>query len=297
LAQARRKVGVCWRRLQRRNRDLVKLRRLVQRQEEQVQQLQAEVAHLQDRWARFTADNQTNRSRLPATFRLDGGFGTGENVALLIELGYNIYGKAYGGQVTLALRRRLPDQVPWTTVGDNAEMVAWSELTLDFCPYPLDVGLERFYTGQEERYATLLHYGQETVTADLPAWFAFYNRRQTIEAGVKQGKHVFQMHHLKVRSAAGLVIQEEFAVLAANLVHWANHWLHQQCPEAKAPFGLSRAAVKQLVRVAANTTAWVIWQPEGDLLLMFDDLSPFPGVALRIGYTGAFQLPLPWFKK
>lgn len=295
LVQARRKVGVCWRRLQRRNRDLVQLQRLVQSQEEQVQQLQAEVAHLRERLVRFRADNQANRAPLPATFRLDGGFGTGENVALLIELGYDVFGKAYGGQVTRALRR-LPDQRPWTPVGNNAEMVAWAELTLDFCPYPLDIGLERFYTGQQERYATLLHYGQKTVTADLPAWFSFYNRRQTIEAGVKQGKHVFQMHHLKVRSATGLAIQEEFAVLAANLVHWANHWLQQQCPEAQAPFGQSRAAVKQLVRVAANTTAWVIWQPEGDLLLMFDELSPFPGVALRIGYTGAFQLPLPWFK-
>jgi hypothetical protein len=296
LAKARHKVGVCWRRLQRRNRDLTKLRHLVQRQEERVQQLQAEVAHLQERLVRFTADNQANRSPMPATFRLDGGFGTGENVALLIELGYEVYGKAYGGQVTQALRRRLPARLPWTPVGDNAEMVAWSELSLDFCPYPLDIGLEHFYTGSQERYATLLHYGPETTTRDLPAWFAFYNRRQSIEAGVKEGKQVFQMHHLKVRSAAGLAIQEEFAVLAANLVRWASHWLQQQCPQAQAPFNQPRAAVKQLVRVAANTTAWVFWQSEGDLLLMFDELSPFPGLELRIGYAGAFQLPLPWFK-
>jgi hypothetical protein len=54
------------------------------------------------------------------------------------------------------------------------------------------------------------------VTTDLPGWFASYNGRQTIEAGIKEGKNVFQMHHLKVRSPAGLMIWEEFAVFAAN---------------------------------------------------------------------------------
>jgi hypothetical protein len=101
------------------------------------------------------------------------------------------------------------------------------------------------------------HRGDEAVTADLPTWFAFYNGRQTIEAGVKGGKHVFQMHHLKVRSTAGLAIQEEFTVLAANLVRWAGLWLHQQCPGAVAPFDHSPLSVKQMVRVAANTSPLV----------------------------------------
>jgi len=30
----------------------------------------------------------------------------------------------------------------------------------------------------------------------LRAWFDFYNGRQTIEPGVKEGKHVFEMHRL-----------------------------------------------------------------------------------------------------
>jgi len=73
-------------------------------------------------------------------------------------------------------------------VGKNAEMVALENEMVANCPYPLDVALERFHTGDQERYGLLLHYGQEPVTADLEGWFTFYNGRQTIEAGVKEGK-------------------------------------------------------------------------------------------------------------
>jgi hypothetical protein len=296
LAKARQKAGVRWRRLRRRSRDLERIRQLIARQVEKVQELQAALSELEERRTRFVEENRTNRASMRAIFRLDGGFGTGENIALLIEMGYEVYAKAFSCWVTQAVRRRVSEKARWARVGDNAEMVAWKDLGLDFCPYPLDVGLERFYTGKKERYATLLHYGREKVTEDLPVWFAFYNGRQTIEAGVKEGKHVFQMHHLKVRSAAGLAIQEEYAVLAANLVRWAMLWLHQQCPGARAPFNQAKTSVKQMVRVAANTTAWVFWQPEGHLMLKFDELSPFEGVELRIGPGWAFQLTLPLFK-
>jgi len=63
------------------------------------------------------------------------------------------------------------------------------------------------------------------------------------------------MHHLKVRSRAGLVIREEFAVNATNFVRWAAAWLCQTCPEAPAPFNQARPNTKQLIRVAANTSA------------------------------------------
>ena len=174
-------------------------------------------------------------------------------------------------------------------------MIAWKGETITNCPYPLDVGLERFHTGVKERYGVLLHYGEEQVTADLAGWFTFYNGRQTIEAGVKEGKNVFQMHHLKVRSPAGLVIQEEFAGFAANFVRWAAVWLHEICPDAPAPFDRPQASVKQMVRVAANTSAWVIWQPQG-CLLRFTELSAFAGVKLLIQDSAPFQLALPLFK-
>ena len=268
LNKARQKVAICWRRLHRRGKGVGRARQAVACQTEKVHQLQTELAALGARLAHFVEENRTNRAPVHAIFRLDGGFGSGENLAWLIEMGYEVYGKVISDKVTGALRRRLTADTTWTRVGHNAEMVAWPSLKLEFCPYPLDIGLEHFYTGQQGRYATLIHYGPQTATTDLVAWFDFYNGRQTIEAGVKEGKGVFEMHHLKVRSAAGLAIQEEFAVLAANLVRWAAAWLYEQPFQAKAPFDRPQASVKQMVRVAANTTALVFWQPEGNLLLI-----------------------------
>jgi hypothetical protein len=296
LGKARFKVGVRWRRIQRRMRELARAGQAVARQVAKVHSLWIELTVLESRLEQLRAENSRNRAPIRAIFRLDGGFGSGENLAWLIEMGYEVYGKAISDKVTGALKKRVTDQWTWKRVGDNAEMMAWAKLKLDFCPYPLDVALERFQTGRKERYATLVHYGPQPVTRDLGGWFDFYNGRQTIEAGVKEGKHVFEMHHLKVRSAAGLAIQEEFAVLAANLVRWAADWLREQPFQAGKPFDRPRASVKQMVRVVANTSALVFWQSEGSVLLKFDELSPFPGVELRIGQGLAFQPPLPLFR-
>jgi len=69
----------------------------------------------------------------------------------------------------------------------------------------------------------------------------------------------------------------------------------QVCPEAPAPFSQTRPNVKQLVRVAANTSAWVIWEPEG-CLLRFTKLSAFAGAELKVQDINPCQLALPLFK-
>jgi hypothetical protein len=295
LAQARRKLAVRERRLGRRRKEMERAQRWLERCRKKVADLKAELEELEQRLARFIEDNRTNPWPIRAIFRLDGGFASGPNVALLIEMGYEVKSFATNGQVVKAWRRRVTPTTSWTRVGKNAEMVAWGNERIANCPYPLDVALERFHTGDGERYGVLLHYGQDPVTTDLRGWFTFYNGRQTIEAGVKEGKSVFQMHHLKVRSPGGLVIQEEFAAFAANFVRWAAAWLPQACPDAPAPFDRPQASVKQMVRVAANTSAWVIWQPQG-CLLRFTELSAFAGIELVIQKSGAFQLALPLFK-
>ena len=295
LAQARRKLAVRERRIGRRRKELEQARRRLERCRQKVANLEAELERLEQRLAQFIEDNRTNPWPIRAIFRLDGGFASGPNVALLIEMGYEVYSKATNGQVVKAWRRRVTPTTSWTRVGKNAEMVAWEKERIANCPYPLDIAVERFHTGEKERYGLLLHYGQDPVTTDLRGWFTFYNGRQTIEAGVKEGKNVFQMHHLKVRSSGGLVIQEEFAAFAANFVRWAAAWLHDTCPDAPVPFDTARPSVKQMVRVGANTSAWVIWQPQG-CLLRFTELSAFAGVELIIQGSVAFQLPSPLFK-
>jgi len=294
LSRARRKVVVREQRLDRRQQALAKAERGRERSEQKTLALQADLAVLERRLAQFQEDNRTNGSPIRAIFRLDAGFGSGANVALLIEMGYDVYTKASNAQVVRALRRRAAAASEWIAVGKNAAMTTWEGLTVANCPYPLEVGLERFQAGDKEKHAVLLHYGSERAARAPVSWFDFYNGRQTIEAGVKEGKSVLQMHHFKVRSAAGLAIQELLTAFAANFIRWAAERF-QQNDSIPAPLARAQASVKHSVRIVANTPAWVIWQPQG-CLLRFTDHSPFAGMELPVGTTGATQLPLPLFK-
>ena len=219
--KARRRARHWQGRYERQMQELVRTRKLIQRQHLEIVSLQTHVAQLQARRRRFEGENASNIAPVQAVFRLDAGFATWDNVALLIELGYEIYSRPYTQKIKLALLRRISTTSVWTRVGANAEMVTWPEQRLKGGPYPVDIALERFYTGKTLRYGVLLHFGADQVTADLPAWFAYYNARQTVEAGIKEGKNVFQMHHLKVRSAPALWLQEQFAAFAAIFVRWA----------------------------------------------------------------------------
>jgi hypothetical protein len=51
---------------------------------------------LYQRLKRFEQENATNSQPVEADFRLDAGFGTYENVALSIEMGYEVYTKPHG---------------------------------------------------------------------------------------------------------------------------------------------------------------------------------------------------------
>jgi hypothetical protein len=264
-------------------------------------QQQREIEQLTQRLVTFEQENAINAAPIRAVFRLDAGFGTPENVAWLIELGYEVYTKPYGTWLKADLQRCTSASTQWTRVGKNAEMVAWAAQPVSKCPYPLDVALERFYAGETLRYSALIHYGPEAVTTNLPAWFGDYNGRQTIEAGIKEGKNVFQMHHLKVRAEAALYLQEEFAAFAANLVRWAAHWLTTEClvsPEEVDLAGQPRAilpGVKAQVQTLAHTSAYVTWFEQG-CLLRFTEHSLLAGSILYIVRQTAIQLALPLFK-
>jgi hypothetical protein len=81
--------------------------------------------------------------------------------------------------------------------------------------------LSRFYTGKTLKQSALFHFGAHRVTEHLPGWFERYNGRQTIEAGIKESKQVFSLHHLKVRSEPAIYLQEAFVLFAANFIRWA----------------------------------------------------------------------------
>ncbi|MCA9940571.1 MAG: hypothetical protein KC418_18160 [Anaerolineales bacterium] len=191
------------------------------------------------------------------------------------------------------MRAAVTPETTWERVGGNASLTAWANTTVnDYFAYPMDVALANYQTGNSIRRAVLLHYGQKDVTADLDGWFHMYNGRQTIEAGIKEGKNVFQMHHLKVRSPPALLLQEHMACFAANFVRFATHWLASEAQPATIP----TQSVKQMVQVGAHTSAWVCRQ--GDVwLLRFTEQSCYAGHSLRIGRrcvsNGLLRLPAP----
>jgi hypothetical protein len=242
--------------------------------------------------AKLETDNRANPNPPPAVeARMDAGFATGDNLTWLLEMGYCPNTKAPNGQTATALRARLPPQPRWVKVGDNAEMIGWGEYMMHGCPYPLTAALERFKVGREYKYAVLIQYRDDGLCPTLPLWFQHYNQRQTIEAGNKEMKGTFFVQHLMSRSLAGIRLQVLFTGLAANVVRWCVPWLQQCAAETTPKLSRTLNSPKHLVRVAANSAAWVQHTRCGTAL-QFAPESSLSGVTLFLKGVPAFQLAL-----
>jgi hypothetical protein len=281
LALARKRLKATEHRCQSRERTLQSAERRLVKTQAQWDGQQDELKRLRERLACFERDNETNLAPVEAEFRLDAGFGTYENVALLIEMGYEVYTKAHNHRVVTFLKGQTQLETLWTRVGANAEMTAWQGLSFKHCPYPLDVGLERFYTGQKLKHSALLHFGHDPVTENLAQWFKHYNGRQTIEAGIKEGKRVFYLHRIKVRSEPAIYLQECAVIFAANFIRWATHWLSHHAEPTANHLDVSKVGVKRQVQVGAHVSAQVVQDSRGKLL-KFSEHSVFAGKVLKL---------------
>ena len=281
LAQARKRLQASAKRLKSRQKAWQEAQRRLDKTTTRWGQQQIELTSLYQRLTRFEQDNAANPEPAEAEFRLDAGFGTYQNIALLIEMGYEVYTKPHSHRVVAYLRQQVDDPIAWVRVGANAELVAWRRMLLKGCPYPLDVALERFYTGKTLKHSALFHFGADPVTENPPAWFKHYNRRQIIEAGIKESKQVFCLHHIKVRSELAIYLQECFVIFAANFIRWASHWLAGEAQSAENALNVRKLGVKRQVQVAAHVSAQVIRNSEGKLL-KFSEHSAFAGKVLRL---------------
>lgn len=291
LAQARRRLASTRKKLDQVPQQLQKAEQAAATHRQRLAQLQTERDQVAAHLARLQADNQANAAPVTIILRVDAGFGTGPNLTWLIEMGYLVYTKAHNSQVTTSLLNRLNPDRPWTKVGKNAEMIDCGQQPIANCPYPLSLALERFHTPAGLKHSTLIAYRDDDQTLALPAWFDFYNGRQLIEAGIKETNIVFKMHPLKMRSPGGIALQEQFALFAANFVRWAAEWLRQRLSITTSRFDVTLGRVKTMVRVAANTSAWVIGK-EDCLLLKFDQTGAYPGVELRLAGTWRIRPPI-----
>ena len=139
LAQARQRRHSAVKRLNSRKSFCKEAQRRLDKTTAKLCQQQTELADLCQRLRRFEQDNAANAEPIAAEFRLDAGFGTYGNVALLIEMGYEVYTKPHSHKIVTYLKGQVDDTLTWTPVGANAELVAWPTLQLKHCPYPLDV--------------------------------------------------------------------------------------------------------------------------------------------------------------
>jgi hypothetical protein len=171
LALARKRLKAAERRCWSRERALQSAEGRLAKTQTQRDEQQDELRRLQERLVHFERDNETNLAPVEAEFRLDAGFCTYENVALLIEMGYEVYTKAHNHQVVTFIKAKTGPETLWTRVGANAEITACERLLFKHCPYPLDVGLERFYTGRKLKHSAVLHFGSDPVTETLSKWF------------------------------------------------------------------------------------------------------------------------------
>ena len=291
LAKARRRLATARKKLAKAAKALKRAQEVAATHRMYLERWQAQQTALAEYLAQLEADNTSNPDPVTTIVRMDAGFGTGPNLAWLIEMGYIIYTKAGNGQVVSKLKARVTANTRWACVGKNAEMTAWGEQHISSCPYPLTVALERFHTPEGLKHSALIVYRDDDQMLTLPTWFDFYNARQTIEAGIKETNVVFKMHPLNLRSAGGIALQEQFALFAANFVRWAAVWLREQVSCSHRRFDDTLTRVKTMVRVAANTSAWVASEAEG-LLVRFDETGAYPGVELRLAGTWRARPPL-----
>jgi len=298
LAQVRHRVEVWRLRLERCDQTVQQAKDRLVKQQTRLADWESQNTHLCLRLKHFQVENDANHNPLSAIFRLDAGFGNSENLALLIEMGYEIYSKPYGNWLSGTLAKMSETRsADWEKVGKNAEMIAWKTIQLEDFPYPLDLGYERFWQGTDPSqpklaYSGVIHFGERDVTADLPCWFHDYNARQTIEAANKESKQVFEVHHIKVRSRPAMRLQEHFALFAANFVRIAAVWLANQCQQV--PDGWKESthpAVKEQVKVGAHSFARIEWFGS-DCLLRFAQRSVYAGRSLLVRRHVAIQLTL-----
>jgi hypothetical protein len=293
LAKMRRKLASAQKREARAWRDLKQVQRRIANQQRKMTVWQDTLLALDEWLAYLDADNRATPNPVSIVLRIDAGFSTGPNLAWLIEMGYTVLTKAHHSGTAHSLRRRLPAQPDWTRVGRNAEAVAMGDYYQNDCPYPLQAMLVRYHLPDETRYTTLFYYDEAPPPA-LPAWFAGYNGRQTIEAGIKEGKAVFTLKRHLVRSPVGMQLQEQFALFAANFVRWAAAWVKDMLRQANANFVAALGQVKTLVRIVSHVRARWVRNALGNTLI-FDEAGPFAGTMVRLTGQLAVQLTLPLF--
>jgi hypothetical protein len=295
LAQARKQKASWERQLQSALEQESQARCALRQHQQRLEALTTERDALLNWLAQLEVDNATNPNPVRLRWLLDGGFGDAANVTYLIEMGYDIYTIAHNGKTTQVLRKEIPDNVPWEQAGSRTQALKMTRQKLGNCPYPVRLTLLHWSAGDELMYSTLVSFSdvEQLPTAEL---FPTYHQRQDVEAGIKQGKGTFSFTKLRVRSPAGIRLLGQFAlVFWPNFVRWAADWMADLITDEIGRFSRVLQQVATQVRVAAKTSAVVLTNTQGQMVV-FDADGPYSGVQIRLDCPFAYQFPMPLFQ-
>ncbi len=294
LAKARRQRASWQQQLERSRRREEETRAKIGRFQEKIDRLVQEKEKV-DAWhAALLADNAANPNPVSIRILLDGGFSGGEDLAYLIEMGYDLLtvGK---GKSAVALRQEMPPEPTWIEATPHVQLWEGAPAVVGECPYPLRRILQHWHAGEKERDSVFLQYPVASARS-LEQVFADYHHRQHAEAGIKQGKGVFGSRGLRIRSAAGLELLNQFAfVFWPNFVHWATDWLEPRVRQSNKTFDAALRTIRTQVRVATQTPATLVTMP-GSRVLIFSPAGPYPDVHLQLDGVYVYQPHLPLFR-
>lgn len=281
--------------------------RIIKRYLDRAEALCAEQQALQERIAQYEEDNRTNPHPIEIIFSLDGGYGTPDNATLLAELGYQVMTKAHGQTATPHLKREVGPNTVWETVNSITQATESQRTSFGRCPYPVRLILTRQQRGETVRHGTLVilppdaAWGQTSTLAHRPLGTAesvrFYNRRQDIEAGIKEFKGVFYIGHIRFFHLEAIQIQEQLIAFLPNFIRWSIRYYF--LPKAihipdRADRGLEQ--LRDVVRIAMRSQAEICYEADG-CIIKFAPKGAFAGLIIDLRQPLAFQLPLPLFAK
>lgn len=182
--------------------------------------------------------------------RGDAGFGSVDNIMLLLDLGYDFLLKGYSPHTARNLAQGIAEKewVPFNSATSVAELGA---IGLPECRYSVRTVLGRSKTPRPEsyQYFHLVTTIPEKVKNPL-GLLKFYNARQTIEAFIKTGKNILNLKHFRVRNFYGIEFTLRLGLLAHNFMNWARRDIFAGTPLAR--MGI-REFVEQAMRVPARS--------------------------------------------
>lgn len=267
----------------------------------QLEEMEQTVAAMTGRLQRLRAENEAlQAAEGPAVaieLIMDAGFGGSEQVATLIEEGYELTTKALSPAcVGTLLRREARGEVifgSWQSVSANAQVAECSERAYAACPHPLRLlGYRKELAASASRQARLSH---ALILSTVPAaergaveTVAHYHvRGGTVELVNRLAKSYLGWRGHRLRHGPGLDVLGQFVFAALNFASWSADTVWADSgPEAGLVPGL--AVLTQMARTPAD-----VLTDEGGVVIQFRPDSGWPRRSLRLGALR--QPPLPGF--